>query len=162
MLSIKKNISFAFLGNITYAFGQYIILIILIKLFPTEEVGYFLFATAFVSPIAQSLDMQLRTLYVTDSKADVGFKEYYFYRNVTNILAFIVIYLAILIYKPEYIVVVILVGLIKIFESQIELIYAVYQKNFRLDLVSYSKIIRSIIIIIVVGGVSIWKKNLNY
>lgn len=151
MSTIRRNIFSSLIGNIVYALGQYLILILFIKYFTKAEVGEYLFALAFVTPINLGFDMQLRTLYVTESNPTVSFPDYHFYRLVTNAVGLIVILIAILIYNPVYFYMVFVISATKALETHLELLYGVYQSKYRLDFVAKSKIIRTVFGVISVG-----------
>lgn len=158
----KKNIFSSLIGNLTYAFGQYLILILFIKFFSKAEVGMYLFALAFVAPISLAMDLQLRTLYVTEDNPKIKFSDYYSYRIVTNIVCIIILVLAILVYRNQYFSIVIILALIRAVESHIDLLYGVYQKQYRLDFVAKSKVIRTAISVASVFLTILVTENLTY
>ncbi|MGM1429349.1 hypothetical protein ACS126_08830 [Sphingobacterium lactis] len=160
MTTIKKNIFSSLVGNLIYAFGQYLILILFIKFFTKAEVGEYLFALAFVTPINLGFDLQLRTLYVTESNKNIKFSDYYSFRLITNFLSVFIALVAILIYNKDYLLIVFIVSLVKAIETHLELIYGVYQSNFRLDIVAKSKVVRTIVSLIVVALIVLITKNL--
>ena len=154
-LTLKKNFGFALVGNLGYAASQYIILLVFIKLFSTEDVGQFVFAGAFTTPLMLALEMQLRNFYITDHSTELGFRDYTIFRTITAVIGVIGLGLAAFIFKPEYFYIILIVALIKSFESQLDLLYGVYQKNHQLDYVAYSRIIRGIVAIVAVVSLSI-------
>ncbi|MGJ1205948.1 hypothetical protein [Sphingobacterium lactis] len=160
MTTIKKNIFSSLVGNLIYAFGQYLILILFIKFFTKAEVGEYLFALAFVTPINLGFDLQLRTLYVTESNKNIKFTDYYSFRLITNFLSVFIALVAILIYNKDYLLIVFIVSLVKAIETHLELIYGVYQSNFRLDIVAKSKVVRTVVSLIVVALIVLITKNL--
>ena len=159
-LSLRKNFGFALVGNLSYAASQYAILLIFIKLYSMEDVGKFVYAGAFTTPLMMALEMQLRNFYITDNGDKLSFKDYISFRTLSSIIGGIVLILAAWFLQPAYLAVIIIVTLIKTFESQLDLIYAVYQKEHKLDYVAYSRIIRGIVAVIVVALVSILLKNI--
>jgi len=162
MASIRKNIFSSLIGNLVYAIGQYLILILFIKFFTKAEVGEYLFALAFVTPINLGFDLQLRTLYVTESNSQVLFPDYYFFRLVTNGISILITLSAILIYKSNYFLIVLVVAGIKALETHIELLYGVYQTKYKMDFVAKSKIIRTICSITAIGITVFLTNNLIY
>ncbi|MCH7401707.1 hypothetical protein ACFOUP_01095 [Belliella kenyensis] len=161
-LSLRKNFGFSVIGNLFYAASQYIILLIFIKLYSIEDVGMFIFAGAFTSPVMLALDMQLRNFYITDQKNELALNDYFGFRTISNILGLIGLTLAAFFLKPEYLVVILIVSLIKVFESQLDLIYGVYQKKHHLDYVAYSRAVRGILAVFSVGLVSFIFRDLIY
>lgn len=119
-----------------------------------EDVGQFVYASAFTTPLMMALEMQLRNFYITDHDSGLSFADYSIFRNITATIG--VFLLAVIAYftKPEYFFVILIVSLIKSFESQLDLLYGVYQKNNQLDYVAYSRIIRGVMAIVVVSLLS--------
>lgn len=161
-LTLKKNFGFALFGNLGYAASQYVILLIFIKLFSMEDVGQFVFAGAFTTPLMMALEMQLRNFYVTDHSGENSFSDYITYRTLTSLLGVVGLIIVAYFFKPEYFIVIVIVTLIKTFEAQLDLVYAIYQKQHQLNYVAYSRIIRGIVAIIVVALVSYIFENIIY
>lgn len=161
-LSLKKNFSFALIGNLGYAASQYIILLIFIKLYSVDDVGVFVYAGAFTTPIMMALEMQLRNFYITDQNNDFSLGDYFTFRVLTNIIGVICLFFSALYLRPDYFAIILVVTLIKVFESQLDLIYGVYQKNNRLDYVAYSRILRGVIAVLIVSTISLLFKNILY
>lgn len=159
-LTLKKNFGFALVGNLGYAASQYIILLIFIKLFTTEDVGQFIYAGAFTTPLMMALEMQLRNFYITDDEKTLTFRDYLSFRVLSSIIGIVVLISAAWCLKPEYFLVILIVTLIKTFESQLDLIYGVYQKKHKLDYVAYSRLLRGVIAIVVVTVISLIFKNI--
>jgi len=159
-LSLKKNFGFALAGNLGYAASQYIILLIFIKLYTMEDVGQFVYATAFTTPLMMALEMQLRNFYITDHNSGLLFADYSIFRNITAAIGVIILSAIAYYTKPEYLLVILIVALVKSFESQLDLLYGVYQKNNQLNYVAYSRIVRGVTAIIVVGLLSYLWNNL--
>src|SRR5690606_20674996 len=128
------------LGNLSYAASQYIILLIFIKLYSMEDVGQFIYAGAFTTPLMMALEMQLRNFYITDDEKALTFRDYISFRTLSSTVGVLILVLAAWFLKPEYFIVIVIVSLIKTFEAQLDLIYGVYQKQHKLDYVAYSRI----------------------
>lgn len=159
-LTLKKNFGFALAGNLGYAVSQYIILLVFIKLFSTEDVGQFIFAGAFATPLMLALEMQLRNFYITDQNEKLTFRDYTVFRVITTLLGVLGLGIVAYFVKPEYFYVILVVTLIKSFESQLDLLYGVYQKNHQLNYVAYSRIIRGIVAVVVVASLSFIFKSI--
>ncbi|WP_293887104.1 MULTISPECIES: lipopolysaccharide biosynthesis protein [unclassified Sphingobacterium] len=159
-VSLKKNFGFALVGNLAYAASQYIILLIFIKLYSMDDVGQFVYAGAFTTPLMMALEMQLRNFYITDDESVLGFRDYISFRTFSSILGIFILILAAWFLKPEYFIVIVIVTLIKSFESQLDLIYGIYQKQHKLNYVAYSRIIRGIVAVVVVTIISLIFKDI--
>lgn len=159
-LSLRKNFGFALVGNLGYAASQYIILLVFIKLFSTEDVGQFIFAGAFTTPLMMALEMQLRNFYITDQRDSFRFTDYTGFRIITTCIGVLGLAITAYFVRLEYFYVILVVTLIKSFESQLDLLYGVYQKNHHLDYVAYSRIIRGIVAVVVVTSLSFIFKDI--
>lgn len=159
-LTLKKNFGFALIGNLGYALSQYIILLVFIKLFSMEDVGQFVFAGAFTTPLMLALEMQLRNFYITDHSSNLKFADYTLFRVCTTFIGVLALAITAYFVRPEYFYVILIVALIKSFESQLDLLYGVYQKNHQLDYVAYSRIIRGLVAIVVVTSLSFIYKDI--
>lgn len=122
-----------------FTISQYLILTLLIKNFKSDEVGTYLYAISFVTPIVIPFDMQLRSFYTTEKKGGLSFHDYQGFRLVSNMLAMLVIIIAAALLKPAMLLTISLVGISKILESQSDMYYAAVQKVERMDYISYSK-----------------------
>jgi O-antigen/teichoic acid export membrane protein len=142
--SLKANFVFALAGNLLYTISQYLILTLLIKNFSSGEVGSYLYAISFVSPIVIPFDMQLRSFYVTEKKDGLSFHDYQGFRLVSNAVALLVIILSAFVLKPALAWVITLVGISKVIESQSDMYYAAAQKAERMDYISYSKFFKGL------------------
>src|SRR5690606_26032231 len=125
-----------------------------------EDVGQFVYAGAFTTPLMMALEMQLRNFYITDDEKTLTFRDYISFRTFSSIVGIVILVLCAWFLKPEYFIVIVIVSLIKTFEAQLDLIYGVYQKQHKLDYVAYSRIIRGIVAIIVVTVFSLIFKDI--
>ncbi|WP_242927540.1 lipopolysaccharide biosynthesis protein [Pontibacter vulgaris] len=157
----KISYGYAFIGNTIYSLCQYGILLILIKTYSEDDVGAFIYALAFVTPIFAALDMQLRYFYITDKNGKQRFNQYLTFRTLTNIVGIIIVVILILVAKREIYNIIIVVAFSKVIESQIDLVHGVYHKESRQDLIAISKLFRGISSIVVVLICSIFIKNIT-
>lgn len=149
--SLKANFAFALVGNLLYTVSQYLILTLLIKNFRSDEVGGYLYALAFVSPIVLPFDMQLRSFYITERKNGLSFHDYQGFRLVSNGIALLIVLVSALILKPDMLLTISLVGVSKIIESQSDMYYGAAQKAERMDYISYSKFFKGLAALALVG-----------
>ena len=161
-LSLKKNFGFALIGNLGYAASQYLILLTFVKLYTIEDVGVFIYAGAFTTPLMMALDMHLRNFYITDQENKYSFSTYLTFKTLTNVIGIVVLGVASFIFKPSFFNIILVVVCVKVFESQLDLIYGVYQKNNRLDYIAYSRIIRGLIAVVIVFLVSFFLNDIFY
>ncbi len=161
-LSLKKNFGFALLGNLGYATCQYIILLTFVKLYSLDDVGVFVYAGAFSTPLMMALDMHLRNFYITDQENHFSFSTYLTFKTITNFIGILLLGITAFLIKPLYFNLIIIVVFIKVFESQLDLIYGVYQKHNRLDYIAYSRILRGVIAVIIVFLISYFVNDIFY
>src|SRR5690606_35486930 len=96
-----------------------------------------------------------------DHNSGLLFADYSIFRNITAAIGVIILSAIAYYTKPEYLLVILIVALVKSFESQLDLLYGVYQKNNQLNYVAYSRIIRGTVAIIVVSLLSFIFKNIQ-
>lgn len=127
-----------------YMVCQYFILMLFTKNYSSGIVGGYLFSIAFVAPIVISADMQLRSFYVTEKSASLGFHEYQGFRIMSNSLALVVVAIMGYILQQQLFLTIMLIGGIKIIENQVDMYYASVQRIERMDYIAVSKMVRGL------------------
>lgn len=145
-LSLRKNFSWTFLGNIIYGASQWVTIIVLAKISSPEVVGQFTLAVAVTSPIILLASLGLRAVQVTDAKQQYKFRDYLDLRIITTLVAVLIIIGVT--FSPAYIgttgSVILLVGLGKAIELISDIFQGLLQQHERMDRVSQSLILRSL------------------
>ncbi len=154
-LSLKRNILWTGIGTAVYYVAQYALLSLLAKLINAEAVGQFALALAVITPIIMFSQMQFRSLQVTDAKGEYSFPDYFWTRIYGTVLALFVIAIVAMTgsYSSEARLVIFVFGVAKCFESLGDLTYGTLQSNDRMDYVALSQIIKSVLSIVLFGGV---------
>ncbi|WIV20011.1 oligosaccharide flippase family protein [Paenibacillus polygoni] len=147
-LSLKKNFSWTFVGNLIYALTQWGLLVSLAKFGDPEMVGQFSLALAITAPVLMLTNLQLREIQSTDTDNLYVFGDYLGLRILTSLIAFIAIFLISLNYPWEISLVIICIGIAKIVESLSEVIFGLLQKNEVMDRIATSIIIKGILSLI--------------
>lgn len=144
-----KKIGGLMISNILFGFSQMIIIVFLNKYGGISAAGQYTLALAIVAPITVLFNMGLNLHYNT-SKKDVNINDYLYIRHITGILVIIisVIIGMILNHEKSIIIIILLVSILKFIESLFEINYAFLQKKEMHNSIAYSKIIRSMIIIV--------------
>lgn len=145
-VSLRRNLSWAFAGNIIYAGCQWGMLVVLAQLGTPEMVGQFALGLAITAPIIMFGNLQLRAVQATDARRDFRFGIYAALRLITTALS-IVLICAIAIgsgYHRETALVVIVMGIAKSFESLSDSIYGLLQKHEQFKRVSLSLVIKGV------------------
>ncbi|MBC7690637.1 MAG: oligosaccharide flippase family protein [Methylotenera sp.] len=131
-------------GNLFYAAAQYFILIALIRFTQPEAVGQFSLALAINAPISLFFSMSLRSVLISDSKNQYSSHSYVQLRVIAAGLA-ILLSLAISLvgkFNPLTTKIILVVAVIKAFETLADIAYGFFQKNGRNDLITGSMMIR--------------------
>lgn len=142
-----KNFSWIFIGNLIFAFSQWLLLLIIARFGSPYDTGIYSLGLAISAPFIMLLNLSFNTLQSTDLTVQYGFKSFAIIRVVGSFL-FIIIFSVVLLvsdYSLEIAIVLFLIALNKVIESYSELYYGVFQYKERLALVSRSIIQRGLI-----------------
>ncbi|WMV76115.1 oligosaccharide flippase family protein [Geobacillus thermodenitrificans] len=149
-LSLKKNFSWNFIGNLVYTFAQWAILSLLAKLGNPKMVGQFALGLALTAPIILFTNLQLRSIQATDTENKYQFGEYFGLRIITNVLAILITLFVVFIgqYNVVTSFVIILVAFSKVIESWSDVIFGYLQQKERMDFTAISRIIKAILMLL--------------
>lgn len=143
-LSLRRNFSWAFSGNLFYAASQWGMLTALAKLGSPTMVGQFALGLAVTAPVILFFNLQLRGIQATDANRDYLFGDYLALRLLTTFLA--LIFLAALVglsnYERATVYVVLGVAAAKAVESVSDVFYGLMQQHERMDSIALSLILR--------------------
>ncbi|MHC4083915.1 MAG: oligosaccharide flippase family protein [Planctomycetota bacterium] len=145
-LSLRKNFSWSFVGNIIYSFSMWLMFMAMTKLLSEEEVGMFVLATAIITPIQLFSNFQLRAVQGSDAKNEYCFSEYFALRIITVIfLAVLALIISLFLGRETQMVLIMLaVILYKSADCYADITYGLLQKYERLDKVALSRIVRGL------------------
>lgn len=143
-LSLRRNFSWTFVGNVVYAACQWGMLVVLAKLGSPEMVGQFTLGLAVTAPVILFTNLQLRAVQVTDAKQQYVFGDYLGLRLLATGLALAIIVAITLIagYRWETSLVILVVGLAKAIESISDVFYGLIQQHERMDRIAISLMIK--------------------
>jgi O-antigen/teichoic acid export membrane protein len=149
-LSLRVNFSWTLISNIIFAFSQWLILVIIAKFGTPEEVGSYSLGLAISAPLFLLASLQLRTMQVTDVRGVYKFYNFYTLRIISSVIAMMILLTLLLFldYSTEIKVIILLVGVTKFIDSLSDVIHGLFQKNERMDYISKSKILRSVLSIL--------------
>jgi O-antigen/teichoic acid export membrane protein len=141
-----KSLSWTLVGNIIYAASQFGMLIVLSKLGSAEILGEFSFALSVTAPIILLLNFDMRTVICTDTKSNILFSDYLGFRLLTTAVALAAIFSLTLIISTSFEsrIVILLIGFSKSCESVSDILCGFMQKNYNMDFVSKSTILKSL------------------
>jgi O-antigen/teichoic acid export membrane protein len=162
-LTLRRNFSWTFLGNLIYAGCQWGMLIVLAKLGNAEMVGQFTLGLAMSAPVFMLSNLQLRAVQATDIKHNYHFGHYLALRLFTVICSLVFIFgLAIFSgYGQETIYIILIIGIAKAFESISDLFYGLFQRHERMDWLAQSTIAKGILSLLVLGSLIHFTNNLT-
>jgi O-antigen/teichoic acid export membrane protein len=161
-LSLKANFTWTFIGNVVYAASQWGKLVIIAKMTNPESVGLFTLGLAFGAPVVILFNLGLRAVQATDVNKEFGFSDYLHLRIITSIFAFLVISLISFTAESalEASLMIIVVGFGKVLDAIGEIYYSLLQQNERMDRLSISVILKSLISLLTLGIILFLTRNL--
>jgi O-antigen/teichoic acid export membrane protein len=152
-LSFRRNFSWAFVGNAVYAGCQWGILVVLAKLGSPEMVGQFTLGLAVTAPIIMFTNLQLRTVQATDAKERYLFGDYLGLRLIGTGIALLIIGTVTVFshYRLETLLVILMIGLAKAFESISDIFCGLLQRHEQMDRIAISLIIKGLLSLLLLG-----------
>ena len=146
-LSLRRNFSWTFFGNLVYAGCQWGMLVVIAKLGTPEMVGKFTLGLAVTAPIVLFSNLQLRVVQATDAKQQYQFGDYLALRLITNLLALLGV-MGITFaggYQSETALVILIIGLAKVIESVSDIFYGLLQHHERMDRIAISMMLKGVL-----------------
>ena len=86
-----SNVRWTLLGNVVYAVGQWIQLVIFARLGGAAAVGAYAFTLALTAPVMMLANLQLRMLLASDARGAYAFREYRRLRLATTLAALLAV-----------------------------------------------------------------------
>jgi O-antigen/teichoic acid export membrane protein len=157
-LTLRRNFSWTFTGNLIYAASQWGMLVVLAKLGSPEMVGQFTLGLAVTAPVVMFTNLQLRGIQATDAKGDYVFSDYLGLRLIGTGLALLIIAGITLKagYRWETSLVILAIALAKAFESISDVFYGLIQQHERMDRIALALMIKGPLSLLLLGiGVSL-------
>ena len=144
--TLRQNFSFTLMGNVFFAACQWGILMMLAKLGTPETVGQFALGVAVTGPFFMFSYLGLRAIQVADKENNYSFGHYLGCRFGAATLSqlIVVIIISFGFYRKEVAIVILLIGLSKLFESISDIIYGFFQKHEQMDVIAKSLFLRGI------------------
>lgn len=145
--SLRGNVFWALAGSGIYLACQYLALAALAKLGTPTVLGQFALATALVAPVMALGQMQLRQVQVTDVAGEYRFAEYFAFRAIATLVCLLAITCFAWFIETGSADrgVILLVALVKGFESLSDVAYGRLQRHERLKAIALSTIVRSVL-----------------
>lgn len=152
ILLLLKKAKWLVGGNFVFAFSQWVILIFFARMTNQENLGQYALALAIVTPIFAVGNLQLRPLYILDvnSEQKYTYTHFYYLRLICSFIA-LACCLVLGLFFNVSILVLLLVGLLKFFESYSDIIYAYYNAHDQTQLISQSLFLKGTLSVLVVA-----------
>lgn len=160
-LSLRKNFSWTFAGNVVYAASQWGILVVMAKLGTPEMVGQFALGLAVTAPVIMFANLALRQVQATDARREYQFADYLGLRLITTVIAYQVIVGIVLVsgYTADTALVILFIGLSKSFEAMSEVFFGLLQQRERMDRIAKSLMIEGPVTLVVMGIILYLTRN---
>lgn len=161
-LSLKANFAWTLAGNLTAAFSQWLLLVILTKTTSDATTGQFVLAMSICAPVFMFAGLDLRTLQATDSDNSFEFHEYLTLRVFCGVLALLAVpgITWAIGYRGETLLIISGVALGRLFDVIADIFYGLMQKSERMDRVSRSLVIRGVCSAVAFCVAIAWTGNL--
>ncbi|QWB29741.1 MULTISPECIES: lipopolysaccharide biosynthesis protein [Exiguobacterium] len=143
-----KSIYFL-IGELSVAASQWIIISLIAKNYSLTELGIYTYYLAIIAPVTVIIQMQHRTIYVTEGIKNVSIEKYFNLRIKLIILVFLLIAPTFLITETNNFLCMLSILLWKSFELLSDLIYGYWQKKEEIKNITISKIFKSIFYIVI-------------
>lgn len=153
-LSMRANISWTLIGNVTYAATQWVIIVVLARLSSPEAVGQYALGLAITAPIMLFASLKLRALQATDARREYAFGHYLALRLIATVIALSAI-AAIATgsgYSGETIAVIVLVAAIKACDGLGDVVHGLLQQYERMDRIAMSRMLTGVAQVMVCAG----------
>lgn len=146
-LSVRSNFVWSLVGNVLYAFCQWGVLVVLAKMCSQETVGTYVLGITVTSPIFLFAGLQLRRLQATDASEEFQFGHYLGLQLGACAVAMLACWGAGWFsgYRDASLAVILLVGFSKAVETLSNTIYGLFQQCERLDRISKSMVLQSVL-----------------
>lgn len=143
-----KAYTFSFLGNLFSSASQWVVLMLLSKMYGTVQMGQYALALAWILPLYAFFSLQIRNIHVADQTNVYGFNVFFGIRLISIAAFFCTTLLIGFIFYRNIFIVFLLGGLFKSFEMTSDMIHAEFHK--RKLIITYSKmlIFRSVLAIV--------------
>ena len=156
-LTLRRNVSWTFLGNLVYAGTQWGMLTVMAKIGSPEMVGQFSLATAICTPVYMFANLQLRNIQATDARNRYTFDDYFSLRMLSTTLAwFVIVGIALLSeFSGMTTLVIVFLGVANAVESLSDVFYGQIQQHERMDRIAISMMAKGVVSFVVFGSV-VW------
>ncbi|NOY42649.1 MAG: oligosaccharide flippase family protein [Planctomycetes bacterium] len=134
-LTLRRNFSWMFAGNLVSTGCRWGILVALTKLGSPEMVGSYALAMGICTPIFTLCNINLRSVQTVDTRSEFDFSSYFSLRSMTVLLAAAIVASFTLFsgYDKNMVMLILLVGVAKSLESLSDVFHGLFQRVERMD-----------------------------
>jgi len=162
--SLSVNAAWAVLGNIVFVIGRILVIVVLTRFFPSDNVGQVLYAMAVVTPLSFLVNMELRSVFVTDTRNEITISHCLTSRIISNVIFFfcllVICGISLSADPRQSGVIILLVGAIRAVESLADIYLAVLQKYEQMKRWSISQGLKTTIVLLWVVVMPLWTGNI--
>lgn len=144
---ISKNYYWAFLGNLASAASQWVVLMLISKLYGTAQMGSYSLALAWILPLYAFFSLQIRNIHVADQANSYGFNLFFQLRLLGAVLFFITVCLIGALFYKHVLLIFVFGGLFKVFEMISDMIHAEFHKRSKNEVYGKLLLLRAILAI---------------
>ncbi|MBN2447248.1 MAG: oligosaccharide flippase family protein [Phycisphaerae bacterium] len=151
-LSLRRNFSWTFVGNLTYTVARWVMLMVLAKLGDASAVGIYALGLSVCAPIEFLTSLHLRPALVTDTKHEYTYGQYIGLRLASATMTMILAAVAALVFLRrdtlETRLVVIILGVGTAIFGVREIFMGISEKNERMDVSGQSQMLLSVVALV--------------
>lgn len=150
--NLAGNTLWSFLGTAIFAGGRFAIIVLLTKQFDSEQVGRLLLAMAIVTPVAFLINMELRSVFVTDTHHRIAPDHCLHIRKYSNLIFLLM--LLTLVNWPGWDwswqkkTIIVLMGCVRSVESWADIYFGVLQKSEKMIYWAISRISKVVLVLV--------------
>jgi O-antigen/teichoic acid export membrane protein len=143
-----KSYSYSFLGNLFASASQWVVLMLISKLYGTAQMGSYSLAMAWILPFYAFFSLQIRNIHVADQTDTYGFNMFFMVRVVCSLAFLITTALTGFLFYRDIFLVFLLGGLFKSIEMISDIIHAEFHKRKKIEVYSKMLMFRSVLAIL--------------
>jgi O-antigen/teichoic acid export membrane protein len=146
--SNAKSYSYSFLGNLFSSVSQWVVLMLISKLYGTAQMGSYALAMAWILPFYAFFSFQIRNIHVADQTDTYGFGAFFMVRVVCSLAFLMVTALTGFLFYRDIFIVFLLGGTFKSIEMISDIIHAEFHKRKKIEVYSKMLMFRSVLAIV--------------
>jgi O-antigen/teichoic acid export membrane protein len=164
--SLPANAAWSVAGNIAYVTGRFLIILLMTRFFTPEQVGQIIFALAVATPASFFFNMEVRSVYVTDTAESFNVGHALAFRQASNLIFLVVILVGCLavggLHPAQNLILIVLAALVRSVESWADVYLAVFQKNERMSLWAVSQFLKTALVLLWVWLIAGYTQNIAW